>query len=56
MLAVCDVAHALPLGGVDRDFPFTEDETEGISHTSLEYIYIYIYIHIDYIILDLYLL
>ena len=24
----------LPLGGVDRGFPFTEDETQGISHTS----------------------
>jgi hypothetical protein len=26
-LAVCDVAHSLPLGMVDRDFPFAEDET-----------------------------
>ena len=26
-LAVYDVAHSLPLAGVDRDFPFTEDET-----------------------------
>ena len=26
-LAVYDVAHCLPLGGVGRDFPFPEDET-----------------------------
>ena len=26
-LAVYDVVHSLPLGGVDRDFPFSEDET-----------------------------
>ena len=28
-LAVYDVAHSLPLGGVGRDFPFIEDETQG---------------------------
>ena len=27
MLAVYDLAHSLPLGGVGRDFPFIEDET-----------------------------
>ena len=27
MLAFCDVAHFLPLGGEDGDFPFTEVET-----------------------------
>ena len=27
MLAIYSVAHSLPLGGVDRDYPFTEDET-----------------------------
>ena len=32
---VYDVAHSLLLGGVGRGFHFTEDETEGISHTSL---------------------
>jgi hypothetical protein len=26
-LAVYGVAHSLPLKGVDRDFPFTEDKT-----------------------------
>ena len=26
-LAVCEVAHSLPLGGADRVFAFTEDET-----------------------------
>ena len=35
MLFICYVAHSLPLGSVGRDFTFTEDETEGISHTSL---------------------
>ena len=33
-LAVYDVAHSLPLGGAGRGFPFTEDETRSISHTS----------------------
>ena len=32
--ALYDVVH-LPLGGVGRDFFYTEGETEGISHTSL---------------------
>ena len=30
-LAVCDVARSFLLG-VGEDFPFTEDETQGISH------------------------
>ena len=34
-LAVCDIAHLLPLGDVDRNFPFTEDETgRYFSHLS----------------------
>ena len=28
MLAIYDDAHSLPLGAVDWDFPFTEDETQ----------------------------
>jgi hypothetical protein len=28
MLAIYDIAHSLPLGGVGRFFPFTEDETQ----------------------------
>ena len=28
-LAICNVAKSLLLGVVDRDFPFTEDETRG---------------------------
>ena len=39
-LAVYDVAHSLPLGGVGRDFPFTEDESQSyfsnVSDTSGE--------------------
>ena len=35
MLAIYDIAHSLPLRGSGRDFPFTEDETRGISHTCL---------------------
>ena len=35
MLAVYGVAHSLPLGGVDKEFPFIEDEIKGISHTFL---------------------
>ena len=27
MLTVYGVAHSLPIGGVDRDFPFSEVET-----------------------------
>ena len=27
-LAIYGIAHSIPLGGVDRDFPFTEDETQ----------------------------
>ena len=34
-LAVYGLAHSLPLGGVDRDFPFTEMRSEGIYQTSL---------------------
>ena len=33
-LAVYDVAHSLPQGGVGGGFPFTEDETERHSSTS----------------------
>ena len=28
MSDICNVAHCLPLGGVGRDFLFTEDETQ----------------------------
>ena len=34
-LAVYDVAHSLPRGGVGRGFTFTEVETRSISQTSL---------------------
>ena len=34
MFAVCNIVHSIPLG-VDRDFPFPEDETEDTSRTSL---------------------
>ena len=35
MLAIYDVAHSLPLRGVYRDFPITEDETKRhVSHLS----------------------
>ena len=35
MLADYDVAYSLPLGNVDRDFPYTGDETQCIYHTPL---------------------
>jgi hypothetical protein len=37
-LTVYDFAHSLPLGGAGRDFPFAEDESEGISHSPLVFL------------------
>ena len=33
-LPVYDIAHFLPLGGTDRDFPFTEMRSEVMAHAS----------------------
>ena len=35
MLAVYDIAHSLPVGGADRDFPSQRMRPKRISHTSL---------------------
>ena len=34
-LIVYEAAHCLPLGGVDRNFPFMRMRPDGISHASL---------------------